>query len=179
MTTEHEFSTIRVADLIDYLTEAVDAARVAATGNRRWLTAIDAAWDHLLQAETVEYRHWDHALSYYSESGKLYLANGRCQCEAYRSGNACKHRAAARLVFRAVELRQQAEHTALAQELIAEARAAGCAWYGAAEALEGARARMDGVMDFAAEWDAESERQRAALSARIGAAQARMMAQAA
>src|SRR5262249_46483920 len=33
-----------------------------------------------------------------TESGETYHANGACQCKAYQVGQACKHRAAARLV---------------------------------------------------------------------------------
>ena len=177
MDATHEFTTIRTADILDGLCAAVDAARVAAEGDSRWLNAINAAWDHLLTVETVEYRYEDHALSYRSESGKLYLANGRCQCEAYRTGNACKHRAGARLVFRALEWHQSREIDALAAELVAEAHAAGCAWYGLAEGFMGATARMPELMDFAAAWDATAWLSRTDVA--LDAAFARTLAQAA
>ena len=173
MTTEHEFTTIAVSDLIDGLCAAVDAARVAAEGNTRWLNAINAAWDRLLTVEAVEYCHDDHALIYHSESGKTYTANGRCQCEAFRASTACAHRAAARLVFRALEWNASRELDALAAELVEEAQAAGCAWYDADIAAIGATARMPELADFAAQWDAE------ALERRIGAAQSAAMARAA
>ena len=90
-----------VADILDSLVIAVDAARQAAAGNSRWLNAINAGFDHLLQAEVIEVG--DHnALIYRSESGQTYHANGTCQCAAFASGNPCKHRAAARLVQNAV-----------------------------------------------------------------------------
>ena len=90
-----------VADILDALVDAVDAARQAAAGNSRWLNAINAGFDHLLQAEVIEVG--DHnALIYRSESGQTYHANGTCQCAAFASGNPCKHRAAARLVQNAV-----------------------------------------------------------------------------
>ena len=104
MATTNEFTTIATAAILDALCLAVDAARVAAAGNVRWLNAIDAAFDHLLQVEVIEYRASDHALRYHSESGQTYTANGRCQCKAYQSGEACKHRAAAKLVSNALAL---------------------------------------------------------------------------
>ncbi len=97
-----QFTTITTAALLDSLCLAVDAARVAAAGNTRWLNAIDAAFDHILQVESIEYRASDHALLYHSESGQTYTANGRCQCQAFKAGQPCKHRAAARLVANAL-----------------------------------------------------------------------------
>ena len=102
MATTNEFTTLTTAALLDSLCLAVDAARVAAAGNTRWLNAIDAAFDHILQVESIEYRASDHALLYHSESGQTYTANGRCQCQAFKAGQPCKHRAAAKLVANAL-----------------------------------------------------------------------------
>ncbi len=51
----HESTTIRTADLIDGLCAAVDAARVAAEGNRRWLAALDTAYGYLLEQDTISF----------------------------------------------------------------------------------------------------------------------------
>lgn len=163
-----DFTTVRIGGLMDHLCAAVDAARAKAANDKRWLNALNTAWGFLLEQDTVLYRHEDHALlvTSASEPGKQYRANGRCQCNAFATHQACWHRAAARLVRRALELRDDAERNALAAELVQEAHEAGCGWYGAREALEGARARMPEVMDFAAEWDAQA----AALGARIARA---------
>ena len=88
-----------VANILDALVIAVDAARQATT-NRRWLTAIDAGFNFLLQQEIVEIDAHN-ALVYRSESG-TYHANGTCQCVAFAQGQPCKHRAAARLVVNAL-----------------------------------------------------------------------------
>jgi hypothetical protein len=101
---ENRFLTLRTADLIDSLCDAVDAARIAAAGNQRWLNAIDAAWEHLLQADEIDFQPESGALLYRSESGQVYTANGTCQCIAYTRGEPCKHRAASRLVKRALAL---------------------------------------------------------------------------
>jgi transposase InsO family protein len=120
---ESLFSTLRTADLLDALCLAVDAARVSAAGNTRWQNAINEAFNHILQVEVIEYRASDHALRYHSESGATYTANGRCQCKAYQSGEACKHRAAAKLVRRALEVAQVVPAIVETAEWAANARA--------------------------------------------------------
>ncbi len=68
------------------------------TSNLRWQTAIAKAKREL---EENPYMHHDgHALLVLSPSGEIYSANGTCQCKAYRSGQPCWHRAAARIVQR-------------------------------------------------------------------------------
>jgi len=90
-----------VPAIIDRLVLAVDAARQSAAGNRRWMNAINAGFDHLLQQEVIEVG--DHnALTYRSESGQTYYANGTCQCVAFAQGQPCKHRAASKLVKNAL-----------------------------------------------------------------------------
>ena len=177
--TNAQFTTIRTADLLDSLVAAVDAARIAAGDDQRWQNAITSAWDYILQTETLDYDANTHALKVASASGNgSYIANGACSCRAAELDKPCWHRAAARIVTRALELAEQAqadaeqaELTALAQELLDEARRAGVTWYGAREALAGARSRMAELMAYAAEWDAAAEVQRrAALAGRIVAA---------
>jgi len=98
----HALPTVyEVPALLDSLVIAVDAARQAAAGNSRWVNAINAGFDHLLQVEVIEVDAHD-ALIYRSESGATYRANGSCQCVAFAQGQPCKHRAAARLVHNAL-----------------------------------------------------------------------------
>lgn len=125
MATTHQFTTLRTADILDQLCEAVDAARDAAAGNGRWLNALTSAWNWLLEQDAISFDVAAHALRVESasEAGRVYVANGDCQCRAYEQGNACWHRAAARLVRRAMERSEQAEVVALAGELLSEARA--------------------------------------------------------
>jgi hypothetical protein len=67
-------------------------------GSRRWQTAIAKAKREL---EENPYMYFDGgALLILSGSGEIYHANGSCQCKAYRNGQPCWHRAAARLVER-------------------------------------------------------------------------------
>jgi hypothetical protein len=69
-----------------------------ATSNRRWQTAIVKAKQ---QIEENPYINFDgEALLILSDSNEIYRANGTCQCKAYRSGQPCWHRAAARLIQR-------------------------------------------------------------------------------
>lgn len=104
------FATYRTADILDFLVEAVDAARVAAAGNQRWLNAIDNGYDDLLQVDVIAFDAALHTIRIESAStpGKFYIANGDCQCDAFAQREPCRHRAAARLVRRALELRDAA-----------------------------------------------------------------------
>ena len=68
------------------------------TSNLRWQMAIAKA---MQQIEDNPYMHYDgRALLILSPSGEIYSANGTCQCKAYRNGQPCWHRAAARLIER-------------------------------------------------------------------------------
>lgn len=67
-------------------------------GSLCWQTAIAKAKQ---QIEENPYMHFDgSALLILSPSDQIYRANGICRCEAYRNGQPCWHRAAARLVER-------------------------------------------------------------------------------
>jgi hypothetical protein len=106
----NDFSTVPTAAILDSLCDVVDQARVSEQLTPSWRTALDAAYDWLLQQDTIEYSNTDHALRVESatEPGKFYVANGACQCESYvkaqqgKGQGVCWHRAAARLVRRAL-----------------------------------------------------------------------------
>ena len=69
--------------------------------SRRWQTAIVKAQQ---QIEENPYLHFDgRALLILSPSGEIYSANGSCRCKAFRRGQPCWHRAAARLVERYIQ----------------------------------------------------------------------------
>jgi hypothetical protein len=159
-----EFTTIRTADILDALCEAHDAAVVRAGGDECRKNAIATAWGWLLQQGAVSYDPDAQALhsESTSEPGKACAANGDCQCQAFAQHTACWRLAATWLVCRALETRADTERHALAAELVTEAHEAGCHWYSVREGLEGARARYDEVMQFAAEWDINAEQMRAA-----------------
>ena len=82
----------------DKIQQVAQEAFNKVSGNRRWETAIVKA---KVQLETNPYMHFDgQSLLILSPSGEIYTANGSCQCKAYRSGQPCWHRAAARLIKR-------------------------------------------------------------------------------
>lgn len=172
MATTPDFTTVAVAPLLDHLCTAVDAAREKAAGDQRWLNAIDAAWDHLLFQVAVDYSPEAHALRVESasERGKTYIANGSCQCRAFAQHNACWHRAAARLVRRALELQAPApEPAALESEAFAlagEIAASSGYLMDWDDCRAQAAAELPAVLDFARAWDAQA----AALGARIARA---------
>jgi len=100
-----EFTTIATADILDGIVASVDAARIAAVGNRAWLAAIDTAYGHLLQQEVISFDLVALAIKVESatQPGVFYEANGKCSCAAATKGaGVCWHRAAARLVRRAL-----------------------------------------------------------------------------
>jgi hypothetical protein len=79
------------------LAAVVEKATHDAANHPRWLVAIGRA---ILELDSNPYieRGDLHGLIIGSPSGKLYSANGTCQCEAHSFGRPCWHRAAARLV---------------------------------------------------------------------------------
>ena len=78
------------------LAAVVDQAMIDAANHPRWLNAINRAVVELVSNPWIE--RGDHGLIIGSTSGNVYSANGVCQCKAFENGNACWHRAAARLV---------------------------------------------------------------------------------
>lgn len=82
---------------IQRFNQVVAEAKAKAAGNARWINAIDKAADGILSGAWILTELAD-AIAVTTESGKTYFANGHCQCEAYRVGTPCKHRAAARLI---------------------------------------------------------------------------------
>lgn len=98
-------TTLIIADLLDHLVAAVEAARIAAKDDQRWLNAVNSGYDWLLQQDTICFDLDHHELTVASATteGREYKANGSCQCKAFEQHNACWHRAAARLVRRAFE----------------------------------------------------------------------------
>jgi len=105
------------------LQQVADTAIADASQHPRWITAIGRA---LVELDTNPYleRGELHGLIIGSPSGKLYSANGTCSCEAYNHGQACWHRAAARLVRRHDEAQEAAQRPPLAPlgERLAKAR---------------------------------------------------------
>ena len=82
----------------DRMQQVAQEAFNRVSGNRRWEVAIAKAKQQL---ESNPFMHFDgRSLLILSPSSEIYSANGSCQCKAYRSGQPCWHRAAARLVER-------------------------------------------------------------------------------
>lgn len=90
--------------LAEVAAEAIALAAAAPKDAKRWVNAIAKA---TVEIENNPYMTWQpdsHSLVMLSDtSGKIYTANGVCQCEAYNKGFPCYHRAAARLVARYLE----------------------------------------------------------------------------
>jgi len=81
------------------LQAVVTKALEDAAAHPRWVNAIRRAADELDSNPWIE-RGELHGLVIGSPSGRLYSANGTCQCEAYTYHLACWHRAAAKMVRR-------------------------------------------------------------------------------
>src|SRR5215813_6748114 len=76
----------------------VEAAKKAAADSPTWLRAIAKADDQVQSNPCIT--ELANGVMITSPSGRTYLANGVCQCEAYKHGMACWHRAAAQLIAR-------------------------------------------------------------------------------
>jgi hypothetical protein len=89
--------------LLEASTDAFD--RVAESNEpewkkKRWTRAIARAWQELQSNVFLEWV--DGSLLILSSSNEIYEANGTCQCRAFELGYPCWHRAAARIVQRAL-----------------------------------------------------------------------------
>lgn len=103
-TAPYATETVVIADYIWEIHAATRAAVAKVGDNARWARAIEKGAGWLLSRESVRFDRSTHTLVVPSESGSTYLANGVCQCQAHGKGYPCYHRAAARLVTRAMEL---------------------------------------------------------------------------
>jgi len=156
-----------IAEITADIDAVYDAACITVT-DKRWSAAIDKAWSWLHNQRTVLYRASDHTLYVPSATapGLIYTANGACQCQAYAAHNACWHRAAARLVRRALEaqiVRERGAREALATELASladqlftEAQDCGDDWFTWQDAMIAAKIQYTAILDYADAWDAQA-----------------------
>ena len=98
-----QYQTITIGRLADEIIDAYETALTAVTGQARWTNAVEVGADWLYQQDEVSYDAETHTLIVNSPSGATYTANGSCQCQAFAAGQPCWHRAAARVLRRAVE----------------------------------------------------------------------------
>lgn len=81
------------------LNEVVETALGKVKNDKRWTNAIVRG--EKLLTDSNPYLHFDgERLVILSDSGQVYIANGVCQCAAFKAGFACKHRAAFGLMKR-------------------------------------------------------------------------------
>jgi hypothetical protein len=83
--------------------EAISRLNPNDATDKRWVKAITKA---LCEIERNPYLSWQpesRSLLILSESGRIYTANGTCECKAFEQNQPCYHRALARLVLRYVE----------------------------------------------------------------------------
>lgn len=172
-TTPATFARIAVKDIIDFLCDAYDAAVAALASydgddRARWTRALDKAWGFLLTSDTLEFDAATGTLKVPSAStaGRTYLANGRCGCTAYRNGDPCQHRAAAKLTVNAV--RRQQELADLAAEIEAETGRDGMALARQSlDELSALASAFDRSAYRPANWVIDAEDERRALTAEL------------
>jgi hypothetical protein len=100
--------------------QIVNSARIAAAGDRRWLNAIDRATRELDGNPFVEALD-DHTLLIASPtSGRVYVADGSCQCLAFQKGQPCWHRAMSRIFQRYTESQAHQSSHLTYQQAVAE-----------------------------------------------------------
>jgi len=102
---------------INKIKKAAEIAKTR-TSDKRWLAAIDKA------VAGVESGWWittelAHGIAVTTECGNTYFANGACQCKAFANGQACKHRALARLYEIANEIEEMATPAVSPAEVVA------------------------------------------------------------
>ena len=90
---------------INKIKKAAEIAK-SKTNDKRWINAIDKA------VAGVESGWWiitelAHGVAVTTECGNTYFANGVCQCKAFANGQACKHRALARLIEIASQIEEE------------------------------------------------------------------------
>ncbi|HEX5082816.1 MAG TPA: hypothetical protein VFY40_12280, partial [Blastocatellia bacterium] len=90
---------------INKIKKAAEIAK-SKTNDKRWINAIDKAVAGVEAGWIVT--HETHGIMVTTDSGETYRANGVCQCKAFSKGQPCKHRALARLVEIADELKEEA-----------------------------------------------------------------------
>jgi hypothetical protein len=97
------------------------AAEIAKTktSDKRWIAAIDKA------VAGVESGWWlitelANGIAVTTGCGNTYFANGSCQCKAFALGQACKHRALARLIEIAATIEETAPAVSSREKIIAE-----------------------------------------------------------
>lgn len=96
--------TYNMIEYADLIASVADAALEKTVGNTRWTRAIARAWEYLDITSTVEFDRTTGDILVPSHDGRrLYRAGRTCECDAYRYGQPCWHRAAARLMLRAVQ----------------------------------------------------------------------------
>lgn len=93
------------------LSSVITSALAAASAHPRWVAAITRAGEELLSNPWIEAMD-DHTLLIGSPSGRSYLGNGVCQCEAFLHGQPCWHRACARIWTRYLEAEDNTQHIA-------------------------------------------------------------------
>jgi hypothetical protein len=98
----------------------VEAAKIKAAGQAKWLRAIERAAAGILSGEMIVTTLCSGALI--TTANGTYAANGHCNCKAARSGHPqCYHRAAARLM-ELYEEETTAEAVSLADDVAASSR---------------------------------------------------------
>jgi hypothetical protein len=146
------FASVQRVEIFDALCSAFDYASGVVPGGP-WLRALTTAWAWLIEQDVLAYDAERHALRVPSatRAGVFYTANGSCGCEAFTRGEGiCWHRAASRLVARALELH------ALTAEIVAE--------HGLSVEAAGrlAARELGGLLAYAAAVDAGAAASRAA-----------------
>jgi hypothetical protein len=100
---------------IPVLTQVVDQAMTDAADHPRWLNAITKAVTELLSNPLIA-RQDGHLLVASRSTTAIHTANGSCTCPAFAYGEACWHRAAARLVRRHDEVQAYNQQISQAAE---------------------------------------------------------------
>jgi hypothetical protein len=93
--------------LAEVAAESISKINPQQQDGKRWINAIAKAVIEIESNPFMSYDSDSRSLLMLSEtSGEIYQANGSCQCRAFNEGFPCRHRAAARLIQRYLEIVQ-------------------------------------------------------------------------
>lgn len=129
-------AALPIAQIIEHLPQVRDAALVAIAADtkltdamkERWVKATHKAYGWLVEQDALDYDADTGELTMVSpDSGKEYVANGSCGCEAYNDGIAyrgipdpCYHRSASRLIRRCLARQSFIDQAAVVADAISE-----------------------------------------------------------
>jgi hypothetical protein len=94
---------IAMAVVFEALVHAYDVAADATVTDAKWHNAVTSAFDHLLPLDSLDYANGVLMVQSATSDAVYHASSTQCQCHAFKRGNPCWHRAAARICQIAID----------------------------------------------------------------------------